>query len=343
MKKSSTKSKIESINGKMKKVYVKTPSRLHFCLIDMNGELSRVDGSLGISIEKPNVEIITWLSDETRIYGKESSRVTALAKLFLSNVKSNENISINIKSLIPSHVGFGSETQLNLAVASSIAKLLRLNLSTYELAKIMGRGGTSGIGVATFDKGGFILDGGHSFGNNYQKKDFLPSNASKAPPAKVLVRYDFPEDWIFILATPKIEKGMFGQKETDIFRTLCPIPADEVAAISRIILMKLLPSVLEKDIQIFGSGLTDLQNLGFAKAAKDLMHPVTARCIKTLLEKGAYGAGQSSFGPTAYGLFERDSEVERVILMLKNLLNKSGGGEVLRAGPNNWGAHISFH
>jgi beta-ribofuranosylaminobenzene 5'-phosphate synthase len=145
------------------------------------------------------------------------------------------------------------------------------------------------------------------------------------------------------LATPKTEKGMFGRKETDIFRKLCPIPADEVAAISRIILMKLLPSMLEKDIQVFGSGLTDLQNLGFAKVAKDLMHPITAKCIKTLLEKGAYGAGQSSFGPTAYGLFNRDSKVEKIISVLKNLLNRSGGGAVLCAGPNNWGAHISFH
>jgi beta-ribofuranosylaminobenzene 5'-phosphate synthase len=207
----------------------------------------------------------------------------------------------------------------------------------------MGRGGTSGIGVATFDKGGLILDGGHSFGNNCQKKNFLPSNASRAPPAKVLARYDFPEDWIFVLTTPKTGKGMFGKKETEIFRKLCPIPADEVAAISRIILMKLLPSVLEKNIQNFGSGLIDLQNLGFAKAAKGLTHPVTARCIKKLLEKGAYGAGQSSFGPTAYGLFKRDSEVEKVIPLLKNILNKSGGGEVICVGPNNFGAHISFH
>ena len=337
------KSKQESVNGKMKKIFVKTPSRLHFCLIDMNGDLGRVDGSLGISIDKPNVELTTWLSDETRVYGRQSSYVEKLAKSFLSHIKSDENISIVIKNLIPSHVGFGSETQLSLAIATSISKLLKLNLSTYELAQIMGRGGTSGIGVAAFDKGGLILDGGHSFGNNCQKKDFLPSNASRAPPARVLVRYDFPEDWIFILATPNIEKGMFGQKETDIFKKLCPIPADEVAKISRIILMKLLPSLLEKDIQIFGSGLTDLQNLGFAKAARDLMHPVTARCIKILLENGAYGAGQSSFGPTAYGLFNQDSNVERVMPLIRDLLNKSGGGEVLCAGPNNWGAHTSFH
>ena len=327
----------------MNKVYVKTPSRLHFCLIDMNGDLGRVDGSLGISIHKPNVELTTWISDQTRVYGRQSTYVKKLAKSFLSYIKSDENISINIKNLIPSHVGFGSETQLSLAVATSIAKLLKLNLSTYELAKIMGRGGTSGIGVAAFDKGGLILDGGHSFGNNCQKKDFLPSNASKAPPAKVIVRYDFPENWIFILATPNIEKGMSGQKETDIFKKLCPIPAGEVATISRIILMKLLPSLLEKDIQIFGSGLTDLQDLGFAKAARDLMHPVTTKCIKLLLESGAYGAGQSSFGPTAYGLFKQDSDVEKIMMTLRDLLNKSGGGEVLFTIPNNRGAYISFH
>ena len=107
--------------------------------------------------------------------------------------------------------------------------------------------------------------------------------------------------------------------------------------------MKLLPSLLEKDIQIFGSGLTDLQDLGFAKAARDLMHPVTKQCIEILLENGAYGAGQSSFGPTAYGLFKQGSDFEKIMMPLRDLLDKSNGGEVLFAVPNNRGAHISFH
>ncbi|MBS7623816.1 hypothetical protein KEJ39_09155, partial [Candidatus Bathyarchaeota archaeon] len=192
---------------------MKTPSRLHFCLIDMNGRLGRVDGSLGVAIDRPSVELTAWLSEEMRVYGKEASKTEVYARRFLARTRSRERVSINVQQTIPEHVGLGSDTQLSLAVATCISRLLGLNLSTYELARIMGRGGTSGIGVAAFEGGGLILDGGHSFGRGKDKETFLPSSASEAPPAKVLARYDFPQDWAFILATPTTGKGAFGHRE----------------------------------------------------------------------------------------------------------------------------------
>jgi len=307
----------------------------------MNGELGRIDGSLGVSIDKPNVELTAWRSGEIKAYGKERSKVEMLIEHFLSLIKSREKFSIHVEETIPEHVGFGSETQLSLAVAASIAKLLDLRLSTIELAQIMGRGGTSGIGVAAFETGGLILDGGHTYGKNREKEFFLPSNASRAPPAKVLARHEFPEDWGFILATPAVGKGAHGGRETEIFRACCPLPADEVGAISRIILMKLLPSLLDRDIETFGSGLSDLQNLGFARTAKHLMHPATARCIQAMRDAGAYGAGQSSFGPTAYGLIDQGGKKEETILAIKESLGELGG-EVFFAGPNNTGAQVRY-
>ncbi|MEM3005044.1 MAG: beta-ribofuranosylaminobenzene 5'-phosphate synthase [Candidatus Bathyarchaeia archaeon] len=324
----------------MSRVHVKTPSRLHFCLIDMNGRLGRVDGSLGVAIDRPSVELTAWLSEEMRVYGEEASKTEAYARRFLEKTGSGVRVSINVKQTIPEHVGLGSDTQLSLAVATCISRLLGLGSSTYELARIMGRGGTSGIGVAAFESGGLILDGGHSFGRGKEKETFLPSSVSDAPPAKVLARYDFPQDWGFILATPTTGKGAFGRREVSIFRELCPVPDAEVAEISRIILMKILPSLLEHDIETFGSGLSDLQNLGFAKAAKRLMHHATGKCIEAMLEGGAYGAGQSSFGPTAYGLIKSDEPREPLISTLTELLRRMGGGEVLFTTPNNHGAQV---
>lgn len=307
----------------------------------MNGQLGRVDGSLGLSIEKPRVELTAWLSDEIKVYGKETARTGAIARHFLTKIGSKEKVSISVEETIPEHVGFGSQTQLSLAVAASISRLLGLGLSAFELARIMGRGGTSGVGVAAFDGGGLILDGGHSFGRKKEKESFLPSSASDAPPAKILARYDFPEDWGFILATPTTGKGVFGHRETEIFREICPVPGNEVAAIARIILMKLLPSLLDRDIDAFGSGLSELQSLGLAKTAKRLMHPATEKCIEALLRGGAYGAGQSSFGPTAYGLVMRDDAREPLVSTLTELLKKHGGGKVLLTGPNNIGAQVT--
>ena len=44
-------------------INIKTPSRLHLTLLDLNGELGRIDGGLGITINKPNFEINIYDND----------------------------------------------------------------------------------------------------------------------------------------------------------------------------------------------------------------------------------------------------------------------------------------
>ncbi len=39
------------------RVFIKTPCRLHFSLIDLNGSLNRIDGGVGLTLEKPNFTI----------------------------------------------------------------------------------------------------------------------------------------------------------------------------------------------------------------------------------------------------------------------------------------------
>ena len=39
------------------RVFIKTPCRLHFSLIDLNGSLNRVDGGIGLALKKPNFTI----------------------------------------------------------------------------------------------------------------------------------------------------------------------------------------------------------------------------------------------------------------------------------------------
>lgn len=37
----------------MNKIVPKTPARLHFSLLDMNGSLGRIDGRIGLALDKP--------------------------------------------------------------------------------------------------------------------------------------------------------------------------------------------------------------------------------------------------------------------------------------------------
>lgn len=59
----------------------------------------------------------------------------------------------------PSHSGLGSGTQLSLAVGKLISDFTDNKMEVPQIAHTVGRGGTSGIGVASFDNGGFIIDG----------------------------------------------------------------------------------------------------------------------------------------------------------------------------------------
>ncbi|ODS42679.1 MAG: hypothetical protein MSIBF_05095, partial [Candidatus Altiarchaeales archaeon IMC4] len=225
-----------------------------------------------------------------------------------------KNFKITEKSQTPMHSGLGSTTQLSLSAAAAVAKFGGIDASVHELARIIGRGGTSGIGVKAFESGGFILDGGHSFGRGQEKESFLPSSVSNARPAPILARYDFP--WWFVCAIPQSET-VHGTTEVNLFQKYCPIPECEVEKLSRLVLMKILPAVVENDIKAFGEGVTRMQETGFKKIEVGL-NKTAGQLIEEFLKAGAYGAGMSSFGPAVFGI----AEDERHALELKE---KVGG------------------
>lgn len=324
----------------MVRVRVKTPSRLHFCLMDLNGELGRVDGSLGVALSQPATILEVYRGREIKVHGEVAELVRQLALRFLGHFKIRGGVNIIVRSLIPNHVGLGSTTQLSLAVAMALARLFGVKETVRGLASVMGRGGTSGVGVATFEGGGLILDGGHSFGVGKAKEAFLPSSASRAPPPPLLLRYRFPEDWRFVVAVPNVATDFHGDREVQIFREKCPLPAAEVGKVCRIVLMKVLPALVERDIEAFGGGLTELQGVGFPSVAPEIVKPVVRDCMSFMLSEGAYGVGQSSFGPATYGLMEGDKEAERLSSAVRGFLDREVGGTVFCASANNSGASV---
>jgi len=288
-------------------VQIKTPSRLHFGLIDLNGELGRINGSLGVALESP-----FWLIRAGEKITPNSSTLPEEFQKQLSTFKTNfdqqfetnsESINFSFLKAIPAHVGLGSKTQFLLAVGAILAEIHHLNLHPQALAKVAQRGGTSGIGVAAFDAGGFIVDGGHSFGPGKTTTTFQPSSASTAPPPPVLFQSPLPHSWKFLILTPKGLKGFFGPEEQQLFAECCPVPARDVERLSRLILMKILPAVKEADIKTFGRGLTELQTkfkrFGFEKYSGTIV----TELLELMRKKNfIFGSGISSFGPTVFGL-----------------------------------------
>ncbi len=283
---------------KMRRVRVRTPSRIHMTLIDLNGELGRIDGGIGLAMENPFVEIEASRAEDVVINGITTEAFQRAVKKLSEAF--GRGIEIKILNNYKTHVGLGNGTQTALSVAEAYRRLYGLDLTLTDLASLVGRGGTSGIGVAAFKFGGFILDGGHS---KKVKKDFLPSSASKAPPPPVLARYDFP-DWDVVLAVPELS-GYFGEKEVNLFQKYCPISLGEVKTLTHIILMKILPAVIEKDLDEFSDGISRIQYVGFKRIEVEQYGDLIWSVIDSVKDRAA--VGMSSTGPSVYAITDTNS------------------------------------
>ena len=332
------------------RIRITTPCRIHLSLIDENGYTGRVDGGIGLMLDRPNVVFeASNNAEEFKIeahkYYRESIEVIneQASKIFKAFNINNKNFHFNLKRYYPSHVGLGSKTQLSLAIAKAITKLKGINdLGIEELTKLVERGGTSGIGWRGFDKGGFILDAGHDFGFGKEKETFLPSSASKnANPALTIFRYPIPEHWRFVLVIPNVKKGAFGDEEISIFQSHAPVPKEEVNEVSHQILMKIIPGLLKKDLECFGEGLKRIQSIGFKKVEIGLQHGIVKDVLKLFASRNLKAYAMSSFGPSVIGIVESESDANDLLKEVQMSLKKVGG-HIYICRPNNCGAKIEY-
>jgi beta-ribofuranosylaminobenzene 5'-phosphate synthase len=325
-----------------RRVIVSTPSRIHVTLIDMHGGSGRVDGGIGIALDEPGILLEAELSPVLQVSGGDDimrERIGQLASGVLQSLGAGGSVAITIRSSYPAHVGLGSGSQLSLAVARAISELHGRHLPVRELARLVGRGGTSGIGTAAFEYGGFIIDGGHRFGEGGEKTDFRPSSASRGvSPPPVISRQEFPEDWRILLAIPNLPPGASGGVETDIFRNHCPVPLAEVRELCHEVLMRMLPGIAGRDLELFGSSVNAIQGLGFKKVELGLQPPQVIGLLDVLREAGAAGAGLSSFGPAVYAV--GDTGMTGIERAAQEFMQESDGGTTILTAARNSGARV---
>ena len=311
------------------KVQVKTPARLHLGLIDMNGDLERLFGGLGVGIDHPNIIVEAQNAENFSVTGQETDLTTTLAKRFFSTYKVEPKVHINVVQAIPAHIGLGSGTQFALAIATALASLLDVEATIPELAVAMGRAKRTAVGTSIFERGGFVVDGGKNL------------NTTKCPP--LIYRQPFPSEWRFIVAVPNLKEGLSNSEENHAFDRLTKMPAEDAGQICRLIMLKLLPAIVEHDIESFGSALTKIQIITgnhFAQAqGGTYSSPAAADCIQFMKKAGAYGVGQSSWGPALYAVVKQE-EAKAVLSKVKAYLREGVGGQAFITKANNKGATI---
>lgn len=304
------------------RVTVKAHARLHFGFIDPDGSSGRQFGSIGLAINEPSTMLEATPADHLVVEGEERDRVLTLARRFLRHYNLHHGAHIAIKSTIPAHAGLGSGTQLALSVAAALARLFSIDAGVRELAAAMGRGVRSGIGIAAFERGGFIVDAGRKTVSSVEcrvssgLKQTGTRTRDLVPPT--IVRYAFPKEWTFVIAIPRVARGLAGKAETEAFHGLSGRRAGGSAdRLSRILLMQMLPSVLDHDPVVFGKSLTTIQRIvgAWFRPAQGGTFATSegAALIKAMSRVGALGVGQSSWGPAVYGLAENRQATASII------------------------------
>jgi beta-RFAP synthase len=245
--------------------------------------------------------------------GADAGRAMEFARRYLDAAGIAEGVHLKVHRAIPTHVGLGSGTQLALAVARALAELHGRASDPLTLARLVGRGQRSAIGTWTFALGGFVLEGGRR-----------PDSDAMAP---LISRLPIPPAWRCVIAIPEGQPGLSGVAEAAAFRQLPPPEEREVERVAHLVLMQLLPALADADLIAFGAALTEVQRITggwFSPAQGGAFASTTRGLVDRLAEFGALGVGQSSWGPTVYGLVPHQDAARDLAQRVRAHLGGSG-------------------
>lgn len=310
------------------RVVVEAPARLHLGVLDLGGSLGRRFGGIGAAIEAPSLVLEGVRAEGVSAEGPDAARVVAIARRVLAYHELTGGVALRVRRAIPAHAGLGSGTQLGLAVARLVAELYGGDPQPGALAEASERGRRSAIGTWTFAGGGFVLEGGRRPGGGL---------------APLLARHPVPPGWRYVLAIPDGAPGLSGDAESRAFASLPEPPVTEAREVAHLVLMQLLPALVDDDLEAFGQALERLQAITggwWAAAQGGIFAPGgTAEAVAQLRRLGARGVGQSSWGPTAFGLVAGDEAARRVAAEMAGWLG--GRGRVFHGRFSPTGARIN--
>ncbi|WP_135821065.1 beta-ribofuranosylaminobenzene 5'-phosphate synthase family protein [Halostella litorea] len=316
---------------------VETAARLHFGFGNLSLAHERLYGSFGVALTEPRLRVAATPADgvtaddaAAREYAERAAAVLGVP-----------GAAVSVEERLPRHVGLGSGTQLALAVYAAVARANGVEPDVREAAPALGRAGRSGVGVAGFERGGFVVDAGHPTARFTTDR---PADGEWRVPA-VVARHELPEDWRFVLALPDADPGRSGDEEEASMRAVVeradPAVADEV---SGVVSRRLLPAAAEGRLAAFGDAVAEIGRLNgawYADAQGGVYRPPVGTVVEELSACPAVaGAGQSSWGPTVYGLTDA-AGVDAAREAARDALAAAGvDGDVLAARVRNDGATV---
>lgn len=290
----------------MPTITVQTSARLHFGLLAVQAASGRNFGGVGLMVQSPGCVLTLEASDRDECLAdpEMSSRLTAWRDEYRRQCPIEHQppaCRIRLTQAIPSHTGLGSGTQTSLALAAALSRLSgEDDVAAPELARRIGRGTRSALGIHGFEQGGLLVEGGKR-----QSEEISP----------LVARLEFPSEWRVLLVMPNDRRGLSGDAERAAFSRLTPMPASLTETLCRIVLMELLPAVASADFATAAAALWEFGQLNgshFAPVQGGVFaDPQMAALAQWLTEQGHVGVGQSSWGPTLWILCCDEAEATR--------------------------------
>jgi beta-RFAP synthase len=296
-------------------VFVEASARLHFGVLDLRGGLGRWFGGIGAAAPVPTLLVSACPADTLDVCGEDSERAARFARRILDHYGLKGRARLCVHRALPRHAGLGSGTQLALAIARALMELhggVPPDLS--RLSRALGRAQRSAVGTWTFGGGGLVVEGGRR-----RESDRI---------APLLARLPFPPAWRCVLAVPRTTSGVTGTTEAERFAKLPVPPERDVRRVAHLVLMALLPALADADLSTFGEALSSIQRITgrwFAPVQGGTFAPGPSRkLVRWMTEAGATGVGQSSWGPTVYGIVEGEEAGLRLAEHVRGRLGAAG-------------------
>jgi beta-RFAP synthase len=285
---------------------------LHFGLMNVSprgDETSRRFGGVGLMIDQPGVVVTARPAESWQFEGMLASRAQLFAHQFLASLGSTTRpLQVLVERCPAEHTGLGVGTQLGLAVARAIAVELELpDMDSVELARRLGRGERSAIGVHGFDRGGLIVEEGK-----------LPAEAI-SPLARCVL---LPEAWRVAVFVPHLHAAWHGPREREVFAS-AQTDSSIVDTLHQIALEQIVPEAEAGNLNAFGEAVHRFNHLAGSPFAEAQGGVYSSREVAELIEHirrlGVAGAGQSSWGPAVFAIVESQDRAAWLVQELKSL------------------------
>jgi beta-RFAP synthase len=313
--------------------FVQTASRLHFGLLSLAAAPGRRFGSVGLMVQQPGVAVRCEPAAAWSAEGPLAERALAYARRFLDALRAEGEttqgppLRLRLERAALEHVGLGTGTQLGLAVARAVASAWGMSCAVPDLARRVGRGRRSALGIHGFEQGGFLVEAGK------EREGAL---------APLVARLPFPAAWRVVLAVPESDLGLHGVREEQAFTHLAGhAPPGHADALCRLVLLGLLPALAEADLQAFGPALYEFNvrvGVVFAPIQGDVYaSPAVRAVVEFVRGRGVSGAGQSSWGPAVFAVTAGEDHARNLARALRERFALQEG-RVWVTAPSNEGA-----